>query len=386
MKRWLSVVRFLCFKIRRSLRRGRFHINLPVLLCVVVCVSLGILRAGDGWRPSEPSAEVVEEVRKMVEGFYRPSAQDLEEARKLVPEGKQKGEELPVRQKMDDSGRELCSVTVLYLASFSMPEESLLNAAREAVSINTGCGKEIAVIGFRGFYRGSLTETLRLLYRVVRKLDVDLPFVLVPEEFRVRRVDMVPVIVVKKGDTEKVVYGDVSIRYAVGADSSGIRAGMMFRVSEPDFQVSIRSALDRVTFRRSPRFDFEIKRYDRLFSKAREDRTFCVDLSFKVDEDITLPDGRVVVPRGSTVAPPEGVSGLYAFIDGRDEREIRFALSQKPEKIIVVSGNPVELSRKYGIRFYAANDALINALNLTKTPSLARRVGRHVCVSEKRIE
>lgn len=354
------------------------------LLAALVLFSsffVSLLCYPETWVPPEPSPKVLEEVERMVEKFRKPSEADFREAEKLVPKRKT-GAQVKKDQGSED---DLCGASVLYLATLSMPEGTLVNLVQEALRINHVCGGENVLIGLRGFHREGIKETLRILYRILQRVNTDLPFVLSPEEFARRGVVEVPVIIVRRGNSEKVVYGDVSIAYAALTARSGERAGKTYRVAEPDMETFLKTRAEKAALRRPVNPDFEVTAYDGIFSKATEDRTFCVDLSYRVEESIRLPDGRLLAEKGSVLLPPEGTSGLYVFINGRDEKEVRFAIQQNPVKIILVSGNPAELTGRYGMRFYAANDALVYGLGLAKTPSIAQRKGDRVCVTEKKL-
>ena len=81
-------------------------------------------------------------------------------------------------------------------------------------------------------------------------------------------------------------------------------------------------------------------------------RTELVDLKYRINQDFYDLGGNLIVKKGTIIEPLKFTTlknGLL-FIDGRDQRQINYALEQikfAPLKIILVAGSPYELRLKY---------------------------------------
>ncbi len=72
-------------------------------------------------------------------------------------------------------------------------------------------------------------------------------------------------------------------------------------------------------------------------------------------EDIAGPDGEVVVAAGTRIDPFEHMTltADVLFVDGRRETEIAWALArERPAKIVLLAGRPLDLMRQHGRPFY----------------------------------
>lgn len=78
--------------------------------------------------------------------------------------------------------------------------------------------------------------------------------------------------------------------------------------------------------------------------------------------------------------------GSYVFIDGRDEKQLHFALEGSYKKVILTGGDLIDLVRKYHRRFYFAGDALIDRLRIKRVPAVVEQEGGLVRVTEKKMD
>ncbi len=79
------------------------------------------------------------------------------------------------------------------------------------------------------------------------------------------------------------------------------------------------------------------------------------DPAVVVTEDIAGPDGETVAAAGTRIDPFEHVSltADVLFVDGRREAEIAWALArERPAKIVLLAGRPLDLMRRHGRPFY----------------------------------
>lgn len=80
--------------------------------------------------------------------------------------------------------------------------------------------------------------------------------------------------------------------------------------------------------------------------KAKRSRSFTVDLTFKVSQDIRDSKGGILAKAGTLVNPLEKIrlsSGLL-FLDGSNEAELEWARKQPGKyKWILIAGRPIDL-------------------------------------------
>ena len=87
------------------------------------------------------------------------------------------------------------------------------------------------------------------------------------------------------------------------------------------------------------------------------DRKYYFDPTITVDEDIKDHKGVVIHHKEKRLNPLHYVSwrAPMMFINGEDEDQLKWALNEHEShrgKIVLVKGTPIELYRKYGVRFY----------------------------------
>lgn len=126
--------------------------------------------------------------------------------------------------------------------------------------------------------------------------------------------------------------------------------------------------------------------------RAETYRTFEVDLSITVTEDLADHNG-VVFARAGTVVNPLDHSRFaqrLVFIDGDDEAQVTFAVDlarTEPSKIILVNGAPFELTDAHKLRFYFdQSGSLANRFHLRAVPAVVSRGARVMIVEEIPLE
>lgn len=340
---------------------------------------------------------VLEEVKTMVEGFLPPTEQDIKTAEAIKDRTDTVTADAlglsPSELKQEKAAPQtpsLCASKVYYLISLSMPSDTVSNIVEEAVRTNKACGKKVVLVGIRGFVGGSMFNTLKKLYKVLTAVKKSLPVAILSKEFKAYDVKEVPFIIVRTKEGEKTVMGDMSIQYAVEKAEDGEITGMTYTsIIEDDFydMIASKAAAAEARMRKKQySYDFDLTRYDGHFQKAGADNVFYIEPSYTLDNDIKDANGAVIIKKGTIVRPSDYTPlGRYVFINGNDEKEVQYAISLKPKQIILVSGNPVKLSKKYGMPFYVADDSLVYGLSLTKTPSIIEQDGRLIRVTEKKL-
>ena len=195
----------------------------------------------------------------------------------------------------------------------------------------------------------------------------------------------------------------LAILLAAGAASAkdlGVR-GATWPVAEPDLLAQIETRLSEMErsgelarlheqARSDARASLEEPQPVPGIAPARRERTRLFDPSISVERDIRGPDGTLVAAAGTRVDPfAHGTfAGRVLFIDGRREAEIAWALElagagDRPAKIVLLAGRPLELARRHGRPFFFDQGGRIaRRLGLAFTPSLVRRDGAHLRIAE----
>lgn len=127
-------------------------------------------------------------------------------------------------------------------------------------------------------------------------------------------------------------------------------------------------------------------------ARAEEYRTYEVDLSIRVAEDISDHRGVVFAKAGTVINPLDysGFSKRLIFIDGDDPAQVRFALdvaSETPAKIILINGEPLTLTEEHGILFFFDQFGFITGkFGIAATPAVVSRGYPNMIVEEFPVE
>lgn len=126
--------------------------------------------------------------------------------------------------------------------------------------------------------------------------------------------------------------------------------------------------------------------------RAEEYRSFEVDLSITVTEDLADHNG-VVFARAGTVVNPLDFSGFskrLVFIDGDDPEQVAFAVDlarAEPAKIILTNGAPFELTEAHQLLFYFDQGGVLSErFHITALPAVVSRGARRMIVEEIPLE
>ena len=185
------------------------------------------------------------------------------------------------------------------------------------------------------------------------------------------------------------------------AKDLGVR-GTVWPVAEPDLLARIEARLreleasgdlDRLRTEAIERARRRMEAPGRVhgIGPARVRRTRLFDPSIKVERDIRAADGTLIAARGARVNPLDEMHGLardLLFIDGKRPVEVAWALRhERPARIVLVDGRPLDLMRTYGRRFFFDQGGrLSKRLGLRATPSLVAAEGRALRITEVPLE
>ena len=191
-----------------------------------------------------------------------------------------------------------------------------------------------------------------------------------------------------------------AIPFAAGAKELGVR-GATWPIAEPDLLVEIEARLAAMASSgEMARIEREARSRARArleepapvagITPAREARSRAFDPAILVDRDIRAPDGALVAAAGTRIDPLQHMplTRDVLFIDGRRKIEVDWALAhERPAKIVLLAGRPLELARTHGRPFFFDQGGRLAArFGLAATPSLVRRDGARLRIDEIALE
>ena len=183
---------------------------------------------------------------------------------------------------------------------------------------------------------------------------------------------------------------------AVSAKDLGVR-GATWPVAEPDLLEQIEArlielersgALARLESEARADARRKLEEPDPLpgIAPAVRERSRLWDPAITVARDIRTPDGTLIAAAGTRVSPLERVQLTrdLLFVDGRRNAEIAWALAHdRPVKIVLLAGRPLDLMRKYRRPFFFDQGGRLAArFGLRFTPSLVEQAGMRLRITE----
>jgi len=182
------------------------------------------------------------------------------------------------------------------------------------------------------------------------------------------------------------------------------QAGAVFPIIEPDLLVQIRSRLEMLARTgETDRLNAELKRrtIERVnrpqpvagIETASALRTWVIDPTITLEEDIADNKGRVILRAGTRVNPLDTVPlrQPLIFLDGDDPDQLAWALAYRGDnkpgspspKLILVRGAPLELMKARQCRFYFdQGGSLVKHFGIRAVPAVVEQQGRLLKVRE----
>ena len=128
-------------------------------------------------------------------------------------------------------------------------------------------------------------------------------------------------------------------------------------------------------------------------SLTTENKSWLLDPSYVVPEDILNADGTILHPAGTTVNPLETMPLLapLIFIDGKDDKQIEWAMRESKRltththhpKIILVAGSIMSLMKKHQMRLYFdQKGTLTKRLGIEHVPATVTQSGLKLQIDE----
>jgi len=127
--------------------------------------------------------------------------------------------------------------------------------------------------------------------------------------------------------------------------------------------------------------------------KAKENRTFTVDMTYTLDFDIPDGKGGILYPKGYTFNPLDYASlqNVLVFINGEDRNQVewfrRSEYAKDPRAMLLLTGGSyVALSEKLQRPVFYATRQIVDRFKLQAVPSVLYQKGKLVEVKEFEIE
>mgnify|MGYP001117796549 FL=1 len=128
-------------------------------------------------------------------------------------------------------------------------------------------------------------------------------------------------------------------------------------------------------------------------SRAPENRTFTVDLTWTLPYDIKDIDGKVIYPKGYIFNPLDYVvmPTQLVIINGEDEDQVKWFKSSPYGKapavmLLITDGSWFELSSKLKRAVYWAVPQIIEGFRIKHLPSVVYQKGNRMVVEEVKID
>ena len=190
--------------------------------------------------------------------------------------------------------------------------------------------------------------------------------------------------------------GLAALPVPVSAKDLGVR-GATWPVAEPDLLEQIEARL--IEMERSgalTRLEGEARANARRnleepeplpgIAPATRERSRLWDPAITVARDIRTSDGTLIAAAGIRVNPLERIvlARDLLFVDGRRAAEIAWALKHdRPAKIVLLAGRPLELMRQHGRPFYFDQGGRLTArFGVSLTPVLVEQAGTQLRITE----
>lgn len=123
--------------------------------------------------------------------------------------------------------------------------------------------------------------------------------------------------------------------------------------------------------------------------KATQDRTFLVDMSYTLGNDIPDKDGKIIYPKGYRFNPLEYIDYpiKLVVIDGSDSDQVAWFRNSPYAKdyhvrLLITDGYHIELREKLNRPIYYAHRLIVERLQLDRLPCIVIQKGVHMEVKE----
>lgn len=170
--------------------------------------------------------------------------------------------------------------------------------------------------------------------------------------------------------------------------------GAVYSISEPDLLAELRDYVQTPNIEKQLQEQAHYQPKDmRKLPKAKQDRTFDVDMTYTLTHDLTDGSGHVFYPRGFKVNPLQYVNfvGGVVVIDGSDPKQVEW-FEKSPYYLnelailLVSDGYAPELTSKLQRPVYYLTDIIAERFRLAAVPSIVVKKGNDMSVREVKLE
>lgn len=174
----------------------------------------------------------------------------------------------------------------------------------------------------------------------------------------------------------------LACQQAQGATST---IGRTWPIAEPDamseIEARVANALD-MTVKFGPRVGWSALKAASL-GITSADRTRSIIPFYTVDEDIRLPDGRILYPKGFTFNPLDYVSLPQRLVIVHP-RDLAWALkaARFTDFILLTDGDALDLSERTGRPLFILEERIKERLGLTVAPVIVAQEGKKLVLTE----
>jgi len=184
---------------------------------------------------------------------------------------------------------------------------------------------------------------------------------------------------------------------ARAADPSDLgRIGPVWPIAEPDLLESMRrKAAAKITDGDVERLQEELDEKSRRYAsappslnlpRAGRSRSWRLDPTITVPDDVLDADGRVLIPAGTRVNPLDyrSLSHTLVFVDAADVRQLawleRELASTDNAKLILTGGSPAEVAQRLDGHavYFDQHGELVGALGIGEVPTTVAQDRRHL--------
>lgn len=174
----------------------------------------------------------------------------------------------------------------------------------------------------------------------------------------------------------------LACQQAQGATST---IGRTWPIAEPDAMSEIEARVANapdMTAKFGPRANWSALKAASL-GIAPADRTRSLIPFYTVDEDIRLPDGRILYPKGFTFNPLDYVSLPQRLVIVHP-RDLAWALkaARFTDFILLTAGDALDLSERTGRPLFILEERVKERLGLTVAPVIVAQEGKKLVLSE----
>lgn len=161
--------------------------------------------------------------------------------------------------------------------------------------------------------------------------------------------------------------------------------GRTWPIAEPDAMAEIEARAARaptLASRLGPRSTWSALQAAPL-GQARADRVRSLVPFYTVEEDIRLPDGRLLYPKGFTFNPLDYVSLPQRLVIVHP-RDLAWALKQArfTDFILLTAGDALDLSERSGRPLFILEERVKERLTLTVAPVIVAQQGKKLVLTE----